>query len=278
MACVYQIRNLVNDKFYIGSTHKPLQRRIHEHLTKLRANYHNNKHLQSAWNKYGEENFIFETVEDITLPEDYSNDRKYELITSKEMHYITTMNPEYNIAREIRAGKLGRSPSKEEREHLRKLFTGRKVSDEARKKIREARAKQVITEETKRKIGEKSKGNKYCLGHKQSEEQKQKARESALKNIKNGVGFHSIESQEKRTKTLKIVFNTPEMKEKLKATARNRNRKLFVCIKDGVIINQFSTKIEAAEALGIKSLGISAVLTGEQKTHRGYRFEYINNN
>lgn len=36
------------------------------HRNKLRTNTHSNKHLQCAWNKYGESNFIFEIVENTT--------------------------------------------------------------------------------------------------------------------------------------------------------------------------------------------------------------------
>ena len=33
------------------------------HKAQLRGNYHDNPHLQNSWNKYGEENFIFEVIE-----------------------------------------------------------------------------------------------------------------------------------------------------------------------------------------------------------------------
>lgn len=59
---IYKIVNLQNDHFYIGSSVN-LPRRRARHFSELRNNKHNNKHLQAAWNKYGESSFIFNIVE-----------------------------------------------------------------------------------------------------------------------------------------------------------------------------------------------------------------------
>lgn len=50
---VYLILNLVNRKFYIGSTIVSFKKRFRDHKRKLTQNKHGNIHLQSAWNKYG---------------------------------------------------------------------------------------------------------------------------------------------------------------------------------------------------------------------------------
>lgn len=60
---IYKITNKVNKKFYIGSS-KDLKDRWSDHRKELRHNYHGNPHLQSSWNKYGEESFIFEILEE----------------------------------------------------------------------------------------------------------------------------------------------------------------------------------------------------------------------
>ena len=59
---IYQIRNKVNNKIYVGSAND-LQARRREHLYDLINNKHHNSHLQNAFNKYGEKNFIFEVIE-----------------------------------------------------------------------------------------------------------------------------------------------------------------------------------------------------------------------
>lgn len=61
---IYKIVNLVNDKFYVGSTtNKKVRFRQHRKL--LRGNRHHCKHLQAAWNKYGEAKFDFVVVEEV---------------------------------------------------------------------------------------------------------------------------------------------------------------------------------------------------------------------
>jgi len=87
---VYQIRNTTNEKIYIGSSagRDGLPRRWIDHRKELRGSYHKNQYLQNAWNKYGEDTFIFEILL-ICDPEDCL---MYEQIALD--HY----RPEYNIS------------------------------------------------------------------------------------------------------------------------------------------------------------------------------------
>lgn len=59
---IYQIRNLVNNKIYIGSSCN-LYKRKRTHFYELKNNIHKNSKLQKSFNKYGEQNFIFEVIE-----------------------------------------------------------------------------------------------------------------------------------------------------------------------------------------------------------------------
>ena len=59
---IYKITCTANGKFYIGSSVN-LKRRHYGHFHELQTNTHSNKHLQSAYNKYGSETFIFEIIE-----------------------------------------------------------------------------------------------------------------------------------------------------------------------------------------------------------------------
>lgn len=60
---IYQIRNLKNNKIYVGSSNNLFQRKNYEHLKLLKKNNHFNEHLQNAWNIYGAESFVFEIIE-----------------------------------------------------------------------------------------------------------------------------------------------------------------------------------------------------------------------
>lgn len=62
MCGVYSITNILNNKKYIGKSDN-IYVRWDEHRKDLNKGVHYNKHLQRAWNKYGEENFIFEIIE-----------------------------------------------------------------------------------------------------------------------------------------------------------------------------------------------------------------------
>ncbi len=59
---IYEIKNLINGKRYIGQTSDLDYRWLH-HRSDLKHQKHHSKHLQYAWNKYGEKNFIFVLIE-----------------------------------------------------------------------------------------------------------------------------------------------------------------------------------------------------------------------
>jgi len=59
---IYQIRNLKNGKIYVGSSNNILQR-WREHKSYLNRQRHRNCKLQSAWNKYDKNSFVFEIIE-----------------------------------------------------------------------------------------------------------------------------------------------------------------------------------------------------------------------
>lgn len=59
---IYQIRNLINNKVYVGSSSN-LRTRMNAHFNELNKNKHHSIYLQNAFNKYGEQNFVFEVIE-----------------------------------------------------------------------------------------------------------------------------------------------------------------------------------------------------------------------
>jgi len=64
MKVIYRITCTENGKFYIGSTVNKTQRWA-RHRKDLRSGTHPNKHLLSSWQKYGEEAFTFEVIEEV---------------------------------------------------------------------------------------------------------------------------------------------------------------------------------------------------------------------
>lgn len=66
---IYSITNKESGNKYIGSTKKSFITRLKQHVNGLNRGIHHCTHMQNAWNKYGENSFIFnieEVLEDTT--------------------------------------------------------------------------------------------------------------------------------------------------------------------------------------------------------------------
>jgi len=98
--------NLQNGKRYVGSA-KDIYNRLHTHLSRLSNNTAHNQHFQNAWNKYGEENFIYGVLEYCSLENQFI----------REQHYITCLSPEYNLTENVIAN-FGHSPTQETRNKI----------------------------------------------------------------------------------------------------------------------------------------------------------------
>ena len=59
---VYQIKNKIDGKSYIGSSIN-VKNRLYKHLWMLKNDKHDNTYLQNAYNKYGNESFEFQILE-----------------------------------------------------------------------------------------------------------------------------------------------------------------------------------------------------------------------
>ncbi|MBQ7439088.1 MAG: GIY-YIG nuclease family protein [Paludibacteraceae bacterium] len=172
MSGIYSITNLVNNKRYIGQSVN-ISKRWQTHKYELRGGYHDNAYLQSSWNKYGEENFIFEVLEycspeDLDYMEGYfiwlydtldeehgynltsggKSNRTYSergLIRYKEVRktYMPTWlnTPEANAKKAL--AKIGTHPSEETRQKLSLSHKGKKLSQETRAKMSASRGRAV---------------------------------------------------------------------------------------------------------------------------------------
>lgn len=73
---IYKIENMVNGKVYVGQTISDVNGRFRLHKSRLNRKCHENDHLQSAWLKYGAENFKFEIIEHCDI-DDIDDREKY---------------------------------------------------------------------------------------------------------------------------------------------------------------------------------------------------------
>jgi group I intron endonuclease len=79
---IYTIKNMINNKVYVGSTRTNFKKRLYQHLLDLEKEKHCNKHLQNSYFKYGKDNFQFEIQEII------ESDMLISYFLAKEQFYI----------------------------------------------------------------------------------------------------------------------------------------------------------------------------------------------
>lgn len=109
MIGVYKIRNIINNKCYIGSS-IVIEERWKRHKKDLRSNKHHSIVLQRAYNKYGIDSFEFSIVE-------LTDNCK---CIEREQYYLELLEPVYNIARFAGAPTKGMKMSKESSDKKRK--------------------------------------------------------------------------------------------------------------------------------------------------------------
>jgi group I intron endonuclease len=186
---IYKIRNLLNGKFYVGSA-QDTRTRFRQHRRLLRKGTHHCKHLQNAWNKYGEDLFKFEIIEHVESVEGLEAAEDVWLREHVGQKHC------YNSGRSAKAPWLGCAPedhpnfgrnlTDDQKQNLRDAAkrqwetsdprTGRKHSEETKAKIKAAVAVAYAegrgggylkpSEETRKKMSEAQKGNQYAKGNK----------------------------------------------------------------------------------------------------------------
>ena len=203
---------MTNGKILVGSSDH-INRRHSQHLWNLRRGIHNNSHLQSAFNIYGEISFKMTVLElcekkDLLGKEDWwihekmALDRNYGFnfkLAFRPAHGEETCrriaaskmgckNPMYGKPlseehrRKISAaqkGKLGKKHSEESKKKMSMSQTGKKLSDDTKRKIGNANIGKLVSEETRKKMSDLQQGDKaWNLGRKASAETRKKMSDS----------------------------------------------------------------------------------------------------
>lgn len=132
---IYVIRNKLDGSIYVGQTKQRFVKRFFLHRWKLRNGTHDNKHLQRAYDKYGEEAFEFEVEEILVGDSDFFNSEEMRIIKEYRLQGKC-----YNLT-DGGDGAKGTKLSEENVRRLaelnRKLNTGKKASEETRKRMSE---------------------------------------------------------------------------------------------------------------------------------------------
>lgn len=189
---IYKIINAVNGKFYVGSTTNTAER-FRVHRNRLRKGTHHAKHLQAAWNKYGEEAFVFHVIQTVLDGES--------LQAAEQVWLDEHVGKEYCYNK----SKYSDTPMRGIIKELHPNF-GKKLTDKQKELLRQARSNQdcprtgkTHTEETKQLIREKKLVNptRAWLGKERDAETKAKI-SAAQKGVKKAPGRKvSAEGMEK---------------------------------------------------------------------------------
>lgn len=158
---IYQIKNIANNKIYIGSSYR-VERRWLEHRYELRRNNHYNPYLQQSWNKYREQTFEFEILE-ICQPED---------LVTIEQYYFDWLEPfkdrGYNIAYIAKSVMRNRKHTIEAKAKMSTSHKGCKahnkgmpMDEKQKEKIRLTLRGRHLTEEHKANISKALKGRHH---------------------------------------------------------------------------------------------------------------------
>lgn len=192
---IYIITCVPNKRIYIGSSVN-MRGRYASHKSRLAIGTHSNRHLQNAWNKYGEDAFVFEVLE-LVMP--WS-------LTDREQYWLDTLRPfgkqGFNIS-PVAGNCLGVKHTAETRAKISKARTGKKLTftDEHCSNISAGLKGRVRSPEHCANISAAKKGKPVTnKGHKHTEETR--AKMSAAKKGR----VLSAEHQAKITASIKATW------------------------------------------------------------------------
>lgn len=124
---IYKITNIVNNKFYIGSSIN-VKKRLKQHLSALVKNNHYNSILTRAYNKYGDDNFKFELL--------FKCEPVREDLLFWEQLCLNNLECHYNLSR-VAGSMLGYKHSDTTRAKVSMANRGRKRTPEVCKRLSE---------------------------------------------------------------------------------------------------------------------------------------------
>lgn len=233
---IYLIKNLINNKKYTGKSTNLADRWSH-HKSELRNNYHINNYLQNAWNKYGENAFVFIIIENCQI-EDLG---KRETFWIEKLQTMSYQNG-YNI--EIPTLDGGKLMNDETKDKIGRANTGKKRSLEQLEKL------------SKSHMGQ----NPWNKGVPMSEISKSKLSES-LKGLQAGEKHHMFGKKHSQETLEKMVA--------IKMGKTFRAKPFKIKNPNGEIIEGENLKKFCKEN-NLNNSHIGAVIKGHRKHHKGW--------
>lgn len=232
IAGTYRILNKINNKVYNGSSIK-IDYRLNSHKRSLRKGGEHNKHLQNAFDKYGEENFVFEKLEEIAIVWDWKNWTKEQKLLLKEtlLYWEQKHLSEdkswksengYNIC-QIAGSTIGYKFTKDQLEYQREACSGKNNGMYGKKHSLETLAK----------ISKKLSGeNSPWFRRHHSEKTRELLRQQKIGN-KNPMFGHSVrdymtkEAYNKMNERIRAALKGRKKTEEAKVNMKKAKRKIY---------------------------------------------------
>ena len=239
---IYEIHNVVSNKYYIGQTSEGFYKRFLRHNNLLKNNKHFNFHLQKSYNKHGSDAFVFSIVEICSA----------ENLEVLEKKYIQQYRDNYACYNVLEGGETMHGKNNP--------FYGHKHTKESIEKMVEKSIGRSAGEKNNFYGEDHSGKNNPFYGHKHTEESKQKMSKTKSKMYKgSGNPFYG--------KT-----HTPEVIARIRRSTMEATHREVVCIETGV---EYRSIAEAGRQTGISAKQISAVCAGHGLTAGKLHWRYV---
>ena len=174
MPVIYRITNMLTEDYYIGSA-QSFERRAWQHRYDLRRNCHKNPHMQASWNKYGEDAFVFEVLED------HEEDQDILAIENGYLHKHVDDPCCFNINRDAYQSRLGQVLTQATKDKISCSRKGKSVGPT------HYRYGHTVSEEVRAKISQTQKGRPSSMKGKKMSEQ---GRANVVAAVKRGPDSH----------------------------------------------------------------------------------------
>lgn len=274
---IYKIENIKNKDCYIGSE-TINNSRWRTHISLLRRNIHHSIYLQRAFNKHGEDNFIFTLIET-----DIDDNIK---LLEREQYYINTEKSKYNMCR-IAGNTKGIFKTQEQKDKLaiisRKLYysndkssvftmKNKQHTEESKIKIGLGSKNKIISNETKLKLSCSMSIYKICEYNIDTLELIK-----TYGNIRETSDFYNVTTHKikNRLRTKFGVFNGVilryEYDKPVSLNNNNNKTPIFWYTKDGKYLGEFKSLTEAEKETNISVASISQSIN-KNYLAGGYKF------
>ena len=163
---IYKTTNLINNKIYIGQD------------SKNNSNYFGSGYfINRALKKYGKENFKKEILEFCKTKEELNKREEFWI----EFYNSTDIKIGYNLSKKAFGIRKGFKHTEESKLKMSKAKRGKVITEETKQKMSLAgKGKHFQSEKHKLIRQQVLKGNKYLLGYKYTEEQKERRNKASL--------------------------------------------------------------------------------------------------